>query len=122
MSEATNLRQADAKLEVVGILSENKLEEVTKDGKTCIKGDLVIQTGDINFITINVYVNELKEDGTENKTYAGIKTVMITGDHIATAKAIAKEIGILKNHDLAITGEELDKILSMYNEKSNMEV
>ena len=74
MSEATNLRQADAKLEVVGILSENKLEEVTKDGKTFIKGDLVIQTGDINFITINVYANELKEDGTENKTYAGIKT------------------------------------------------
>ncbi len=41
---------------------------------------------------------------------AGIKTVMITGDHIATAKAIAKELGILRNNDLAITGEELDKI------------
>ena len=41
---------------------------------------------------------------------AGIKTVMITGDHINTAKAIAKELGILKNQDLAITGEELDKI------------
>ena len=41
---------------------------------------------------------------------AGIKTVMITGDHIATAKAIAKELGILKVSDLAITGEELSKI------------
>ena len=41
---------------------------------------------------------------------AGIKTVMITGDHIATAKAIAKDLGILKPQDLAITGEELDKI------------
>ncbi len=41
---------------------------------------------------------------------AGIKTVMITGDHIATAKAIAKELGILRQSDLAITGEELDKI------------
>ena len=41
---------------------------------------------------------------------AGIKTVMITGDHIITAKAIAKDLGILKNNDLAITGEELDKI------------
>ncbi len=41
---------------------------------------------------------------------AGIKTVMITGDHIATAKAIAKELGILRGQDLAITGEELDKI------------
>ncbi len=41
---------------------------------------------------------------------AGIKTVMITGDHIITAKAIAKELGILKPNDLAITGSELDKI------------
>ena len=41
---------------------------------------------------------------------AGIKTVMITGDHIATAKAIAKDLGILRKHDLAITGVELDKL------------
>lgn len=41
---------------------------------------------------------------------AGIKTVMITGDHIATAKAIAKELGILEINDIAITGAELDKI------------
>ena len=41
---------------------------------------------------------------------AGIKTVMITGDHIDTACAIAKDLGILKLKDIAITGEELDKI------------
>lgn len=41
---------------------------------------------------------------------AGIKTVMITGDHIATAKAIARELGILGTNSLAITGQELDKI------------
>ena len=41
---------------------------------------------------------------------AGIKTVMITGDHILTAKAIAKELGILKNNDLAVTGQELDRM------------
>ena len=41
---------------------------------------------------------------------AGIKTVMITGDHIATAKAIARELKILSNGDKCITGEELDKI------------
>ena len=41
---------------------------------------------------------------------AGIKTVMITGDHIVTAKAIARDLGILKKNDLAITGKELDEI------------
>lgn len=50
------------------------------------------------------------KEAVETCRKAGIKTVMITGDHIATAKAIAKELGILKNYDLAITGEELDKI------------
>ena len=49
---------------------------------------------------------------------AGIKTVMITGDHIATAKAIAKDLGILKNQDLAITGKELDKIPQKELEKT----
>lgn len=41
---------------------------------------------------------------------AGIKTVMITGDHITTANAIATELGILKRNDLSITGAELDRI------------
>ena len=41
---------------------------------------------------------------------AGIKTVMITGDHKITATAIAKRLGILENENEAITGAELDKI------------
>ena len=49
---------------------------------------------------------------------AGIKTVMITGDHIATANAIAKEIGILKKGDLSITGRELDHISDKEFEKN----
>ena len=39
---------------------------------------------------------------------AGIKPVMITGDHVVTASAIARELGILQNGDKAITGAELD--------------
>jgi len=41
---------------------------------------------------------------------AGIKTVMITGDHKITASAIAKELGILKENDLTLTGSELDNL------------
>ena len=41
---------------------------------------------------------------------AGIKVVMITGDHIDTAKAIAKELGIIQNDSEAITGSDLDEI------------
>ena len=41
---------------------------------------------------------------------AGIKTVMITGDHKITAIAIAKELGILEKDDEAITGAELEKM------------
>ncbi len=49
---------------------------------------------------------------------AGIKTVMITGDHIATAKAIAKELNILEAKDKAITGQEIDKMTKQELEKT----
>ncbi len=49
---------------------------------------------------------------------AGIKTVMITGDHIETAKAIARDLNILTIKDKAITGQELDKIPQKELEKN----
>ncbi len=49
---------------------------------------------------------------------AGIRTVMITGDHKSTAMAIAREIGIYKEGDLSITGTELEKISDEELEKN----
>lgn len=39
---------------------------------------------------------------------AGIKPIMITGDHVVTARSIAKQIGIYEDGDLSIDGQELD--------------
>ena len=49
---------------------------------------------------------------------AGIKTVMITGDHKITATAIAKKLGILENEDEAITGLELERMSQEELEKN----
>ena len=50
---------------------------------------------------------------------AGIKPIMITGDHVTTASAIAKELGILLEGDRAITGAQLD---AMSDEELDKEV
>ncbi len=60
------------------------------------------------------------KEAIESCRRAGIKTVMITGDHILTAKAIGTELGILKPGDIAITGSELDKIPDSEFEKNIM--
>ncbi|CAK7010045.1 MAG: Calcium-transporting ATPase 1 [Paraeggerthella hongkongensis] len=41
---------------------------------------------------------------------AGVRTVMITGDHAATARAIGRDLGIHRPGDLVVTGEELDRM------------
>jgi P-type Ca2+ transporter type 2C len=52
---------------------------------------------------------EIKKSIAECKT-AGIKPVMITGDHPATAIAIAREIGIMEENDMAVTGPQLQSM------------
>ncbi len=49
-------------------------------------------------------------DAVKSAKKAGIKTVMITGDHKITATAIASQIGIFKDGDIAVSGIELDNM------------
>lgn len=50
------------------------------------------------------------KDAIRVATNAGIRTIMITGDHITTAKAIATELGILRDGEKAISSDELSKL------------
>ena len=50
------------------------------------------------------------QDAVAKCKIAGIKPIMITGDHVVTARAIATQIGIYEDGDLSIEGYELDKM------------
>lgn len=60
----------------------------------------------------------------EEAKQGGIRTIMITGDHVTTAKAIAKELGILLEGQKAITGTELSNMSDeeLSNELENISV
>ena len=74
----TNLRQANTKATAVGLLTDKKMEIKTdpKTGEKHIEGTVTVKTSDKNFITFTVYSKEKKNDKTDNKTYAGLVTVM----------------------------------------------
>ena len=79
------------------------------------------QENDLIFVGLVGMIDPPREgvkDAVRTCRAAGIKTVMITGDHIATAKAIAKDLGILRMGDKAITGKELDQISDTDLEKN----
>lgn len=80
--------------------------------------DIIYKEGDnveddLIFIGISSMIDPPREEVMPAiKTFkeAGIKVVMITGDHRLTAKAIAKKLGIYSDDDLVMTGEELHRI------------
>jgi Ca2+-transporting ATPase len=68
---------------------------------------------DLVFVGLQGMIDPPREEAIQaNKTCqkAGIRAVMITGDHRLTAVAVAKEVGIFKEGDLVLTGTELDKL------------
>lgn len=76
MSTTTNLREAVSAVTVTGVLSEKDLKEVITDGAKSIRGKLVLQVSSVNFVTFPVFVNQKKADGSDNKIYASMETVM----------------------------------------------
>lgn len=76
---------------------------------------------DLTFIGMVGMIDPPREEAkkaVEKCKTAGIKTVMITGDHKITATAIAKKLGILENEDEAITGLELEQMSDEELEKN----
>lgn len=66
---------------------------------------------DMTLVGIMAMIDPPREevyDAVKQAKSAGIKTIMITGDHKTTASAIAKEIGIMEEGNISISGQELD--------------
>ncbi len=65
----------------------------------------------LNFVGLVGFIDPVRKEAISSIKEcfgAGIKVLMITGDHSLTAFSIAKELGIVKNHEEVITGEELE--------------
>ncbi len=103
---AANKAMADQALRVLALASRTYTEAPTDFSPEALEHDLVFcgLSGMIDPVRpeVTAAIVEAKE--------AGIRPVMITGDHIDTAVAIAKDLGIVEDASQAITGAELDKI------------
>ncbi|RJS83261.1 cation-translocating P-type ATPase [Candidatus Bathyarchaeota archaeon] len=113
-----NEEMASEALRVLGVAYKE-----LKTSNPKVLDETTVETG-LVFIGLVGMIDPPREEAKEaNKLcqQAGIKTVMITGDHKNTAIAVAKEIGILRN-GIALTGEELDKMSDEEFEKIVEEV
>lgn len=111
-----NTQMAERALRVLGVAYVDLNYLPNKIDSSTIENNLIF-VGLIGMIDLP---RKGVKEAVETCKMAGIKTVMITGDHITTAKAIARELGILRNEDMAITGDELDKISQSELEKNIM--
>ena len=93
---------------------KNKIKQATEEGIRVLayaKEDENKQTYLIGLIYIKDEVRKEAIKGLELIRKAGINTIMITGDNIETAKAIGKEVGLLKKEkDKVIDSKELNKM------------
>ena len=102
--QTLNQRMADSALRVLA-MAYRPTDKVSSDMEEVEK--------DLIFVGITGMIDPEREEvigAIQECRDAGIRTVMITGDHKATALAIASKIGIYRDGDKAITGTELDKL------------
>ena len=104
--EKFNMEMAKDALRVLAMAYKELDHEPTDEEMKNIEKDLTF-VGMVGMI--DPPREEVKAAVEKCKT-AGIKTVMITGDHKITAVAIAKALGILENDDEALTGAELEEM------------
>lgn len=101
-----NVGMAKDALRVLAMAYKELDHEPTDEEMKNIENDLI-------FVGMVGMIDPPREEvkvAVEKCKTAGIKTVMITGDHKITAVAIAKALGILENEDEAITGSELEEM------------
>lgn len=101
-----NIEMAQDALRVLAMAYKELDHEPTDEEMKNIENDLI-------FVGMVGMIDPPREEvklAVEKCKTAGIKTVMITGDHKITAVAIAKALGILENENEAITGTELEEM------------
>lgn len=103
---AENKAMADRALRVLAVAKRDWDEKPGDNSPEYLEQDLV-------FLGLTGMIDPVRPEvkaAVEECRSAGIRTVMITGDHKDTAVAIAKELGIITDASEAITGAELDAI------------
>lgn len=95
--------------------SENGLRVLAFAYKECEKETVLTVENECGYTFVGLVAmidppREESKEAVEDAINAGIKPVMITGDHKVTACAIAKQIGIFSEGDMALTGQELDNL------------
>jgi Ca2+-transporting ATPase len=101
-----NEKLASDALRVLGMAYKKLPSDLNEFQEKTVENDLV-------FVGLEGMIDPPREEVIEaNKKceQAGIKTVMITGDHRLTATAVANEIGMMKENSSVLTGAELDNM------------
>lgn len=107
--EALNQKWSSQGLRVLAF-AKKRIEGLVKSTEAVL--DLSYENG-LEFLGLMAEMDPPREESFEAVAEcrrAGIKPIMITGDHKITASAIAKRIGIMEDGDIAVTGPELDEM------------